>query len=99
MHGLWRTLGRRHDAAAIAEAPERQTLLPLPNPMIVPGERFREVYYWDTYWVIRGLLVSRMFRTATGMVYNLLHQLQTFGFVPNGRYEPRVVTRQNHPCV
>jgi alpha,alpha-trehalase len=42
------------------------------------------VYYWDTYWVIRGLLVSGMHRTATGMVHNLLHQLKTFGLVPNG---------------
>lgn len=31
--------------------PERHSLLPLPHPFVVPGDRFREVYYWDSYWV------------------------------------------------
>ena len=30
----------------------------------VPGQRFRELYYWDTYWVVRGLLVSGMPQSA-----------------------------------
>lgn len=50
------------------------------------GGRFREIYYWDTYWVIRGLLVSGMRQTAKGMVENLLQLVEDFGFVPNGRY-------------
>lgn len=30
----------------------------------MPGQRFRELYYWDTYWVVRGLLVSGMLKSA-----------------------------------
>ena len=30
----------------------------------VPGQRFRELYYWDTYWVVKGLLVSSMQESA-----------------------------------
>jgi alpha,alpha-trehalase len=29
------------------------TLRPLPEAVVVPGSRFIEVYYWDSYWVIR----------------------------------------------
>ena len=31
-----------------------------PNPTIVPGGRFLETYYWDTYWVVQGLIVCNM---------------------------------------
>ncbi len=44
--------------------PLAHTLLPLPNPFLIPGDRFREMYYWDSYWVVRGLLVSKMPGTA-----------------------------------
>ena len=44
----------------MAEHPERHSLLALPAWGVVPGARFREVYYWDSLWVVRGLLVSRM---------------------------------------
>ncbi|CAI5493867.1 unnamed protein product [Closterium sp. Naga37s-1] len=61
------------------------SLLALPHaPVIVPGERFREMYYWDTYWVIRGLLVSGMLDSALAAVRNLLHLARTHAHVPNG---------------
>lgn len=44
--------------------PERHSLLSLPHPFFIPGQRFRELYYWDSYWVIKGLLVSGMHRSA-----------------------------------
>ena len=31
------------------------SLLPLPKPYVVPGGRFREVYYWDSYFTMLGL--------------------------------------------
>ena len=40
------------------------TLLPMRHYFFVPGQRFRELYYWDTYWVVRGLLVSGMLHSA-----------------------------------
>ena len=36
------------------------------KPFIVPGGRFREMYYWDSYWTIQGLLVSQMKETVKG---------------------------------
>lgn len=53
VHALWKDLARRV-APAVAARPERHTLLPLPGGVVVPGSRFREVYYWDSYWVIRS---------------------------------------------
>lgn len=52
--------------------------------MIVPGGRFRETYYWDSYWIVRGLLVCGMSRTARNVVDNLLDDVRKYGFVPNG---------------
>lgn len=50
----------------------------------MPGGRFREFYYWDSYWIIRGLLYSEMYKTAKGMLENFLSIIDRFGFVPNG---------------
>lgn len=71
IHQVWPLLGRRA-APDVARHPNRHTLLPLPHPVIVPGGRFRESYYWDSYWIVRGLLVSGMQRTAAGLVENFL---------------------------
>jgi len=80
---LWKILGR-DTAASVRSMPQRHSLLATKNPFIVPGGRFREVYYWDTYWIIRGLLTCDMVDTAKGMVENLLDFVNRFGFVPNG---------------
>ena len=60
------------------------SLLYLPNPFIVPGGRFREVYYWDSYWIIRGLLHCGMKDTARGMIDNMFYLLEHLSYVPNG---------------
>lgn len=52
VHGLWRNLSCRV-SDSVRESADRHTLLPLPEPVIIPGSRFREVYYWDSYWVIK----------------------------------------------
>ena len=49
-----------------------------------PGGRFAETYYWDSYWIVQGLLVCGMAETARGMVLNALHQVREHGLVPNG---------------
>ena len=51
----------------------RHSLLYLPHPFVVPGGRFREIYYWDTYWVIRCLLKCEMFDTVKGILLNFAH--------------------------
>ncbi|CEG42019.1 hypothetical protein L915_20643 [Plasmopara halstedii] len=54
------------------------------NVVVVPGGRFREGYYWDSYWIVQGLLVSGLDQTARGIVNTLLEYVAEFGFVPNG---------------
>ncbi|TKV95334.1 hypothetical protein SEVIR_9G356700v4 [Setaria viridis] len=83
VHALWKDLARRV-APDVAARPERHTLLPLPGRVVVPGSRFREVYYWDSYWVVRGLLVSKMFETAKDIALNLVYMVEKYGFVLNG---------------
>ncbi|KIH47622.1 alpha,alpha-trehalase, partial [Ancylostoma duodenale] len=64
--------------------PERYSIIPVPNPFVVPGGRFREIYYWDSFFIIKGLLASRMYVTVRGMIENMQYLIEEFGFVPNG---------------
>lgn len=52
IHGLWEGLSRRVCDDAL-ERSDSHTLLPLTHRVVVPGSRFREVYYWDSYWIVR----------------------------------------------
>lgn len=54
------------------------------NGVIVPGGRFSEFYYWDSYWIILGLLHSEMHATAKGMIRNYFSMIKRYGFMPNG---------------
>merc|ERR1712062_954310 len=80
---LWPTLGIIHKQE-VHDFPQRHSALPRKHGMVVPGGRFREMYYWDTYWVIRGLVVSDMIETARGIVFDLVNMVKEIGFVPNG---------------
>jgi alpha,alpha-trehalase len=53
LHQIWKDLARRTSHNVLLH-PERHTLLWQPNVIVVPGGRFRESYYWDSYWIIRG---------------------------------------------
>ena len=83
LNRYWAQLGRA-TAADVTARPQRHTLLALPHPFVVPGGRFAETYYWDSYWIVQGLLVCGMAETARGMVLNALHQVREHGLVPNG---------------
>lgn len=52
VHALWKNLSRQV-SGSVRDQSELHTLLPLPKRFVIPGSRFREVYYWDSYWVIR----------------------------------------------
>jgi alpha,alpha-trehalase len=58
--------------------------LPMVHPFIVPGGRFIEMYYWDTFWTIEGLLVCDMYKTVRMMLENFINFINTYGFIPNG---------------
>lgn len=65
------------------EHPSRHSLLYIPHQFIVPGGRFRELYYWDAYWIIKGLLASGMRATSKSIIRNFVHLIDVHGFVPN----------------
>jgi len=98
LHALWADFARRPSNGTM-QFPSRGTLLPLPHTMVVPGGRFREVYYWDSYWIMLGLLRGGLVETAGGLVENMLWQQAQFGFVPNGArvYYAASNTRRSQP--
>eukprot|EP00216_Chloropicon_sp_CCMP2111_P003825 CAMPEP_0198237442 /NCGR_PEP_ID=MMETSP1446-20131203/3294_1 /TAXON_ID=1461542 ORGANISM="Unidentified sp, Strain CCMP2111" /NCGR_SAMPLE_ID=MMETSP1446 /ASSEMBLY_ACC=CAM_ASM_001112 /LENGTH=634 /DNA_ID=CAMNT_0043919609 /DNA_START=207 /DNA_END=2114 /DNA_ORIENTATION=- len=83
LHNLWPKLCRKV-SADVLQNPSHHTLLPMPHELFIPGDRFREQYYWDSYFVAKGLLVSGMVDSCIGMARNLLHCISRYGFVPNG---------------
>jgi len=76
---LWTVLKRNPDKEV-----EGSSLLPLPNPYIVPGGRFREIYYWDSYFTMLGLKESGEIKTLRDMVNNFAYLIETYGHIPNG---------------
>jgi alpha,alpha-trehalase len=58
-------------------------MLPLPQPYIVPGGRFRGLYYWDSYFTMLGLRVSGENELIRHMVDNFAYLIDTYGHIPN----------------
>ncbi|MCK6937979.1 alpha,alpha-trehalase [Enterobacter roggenkampii] len=77
---LWPVLTRTTDKASN----KWDSLLPLPKPYVVPGGRFREVYYWDSYFTMLGLAESDHWDKISDMVDNFAYEIDTFGHIPNG---------------
>lgn len=77
LHELWNVLQRKPDESG-------GTLIALPFPYIVPGGRFREIYYWDSYFTMLGLEQSGRYDLIEHMVRNFAHLIHTIGHIPNG---------------
>ncbi|MDH4295825.1 MAG: trehalase family glycosidase, partial [Cyclobacteriaceae bacterium] len=75
---LWSVLKRPADKRITG------TLIPLPYPYIVPGDRFREIYYWDSYFTMLGLQADNQIETIRNMIDNFSYLIDTLGFIPNG---------------
>lgn len=83
LNKIWLDLYKKFDSTKLDENCV-SSHLPMKYPFVVPGGRFIEIYYWDTYWTMEGLLVCGMFETAKQMIENFVHFIQIFGFIPNG---------------
>ncbi|XP_060536907.1 trehalase isoform X2 [Cylas formicarius] len=83
LNDIWKTLGRKMKKDVQLNQ-DHYSIIWVPNPVIVPGGRFREFYYWDSYWIIQGLLLSEMHHTAKGMLENFLYIVENYGHIPNG---------------
>lgn len=79
IEALWPVLTRQPE-----DQPVGGTLIPLPHPYIVPGGRFREIYYWDSYFTMLGLQVSGRVDMIQNMIDNFAYLIDTIGFIPNG---------------
>lgn len=62
----------------------RSSLIPLPNPFFIPGARFQEGYYWDSFFVMPSLLGTGRERLVRGQIDNFLFMIENYGLVPNG---------------
>lgn len=58
-------------------------LLYLPNPYVVPGGRFNEMYGWDSYFILLGLLHDHRVDLARGMVENFFYEIEHYGSILN----------------
>jgi alpha,alpha-trehalase len=76
---LWSELTR-----STPSVPPYASLLALPRPYVVPGGRFRELYYWDSYFTMLGLLESGRRDLVEDMVRDFAYLIDTYGHVPNG---------------
>ena len=85
----------------LAPSPEIRNhgLLYLPHPYVVPGGQFNEMYGWDSYFIIRGLLRDNRPDLARGMLENFFYEIENYGGVLNanrsyylGRSQPLFLT-------
>jgi alpha,alpha-trehalase len=58
-------------------------LLYLPNRYVVPGGRFNEMYGWDSYFIILGLVADNKTELAKGMVENFFFEIENYGAILN----------------
>ncbi len=76
---LWPVLTRHPQ-----DHPPSSSLLQLPHPYLVPGGRFGELYYWDSYFTMLGLIGEGHRQLMRDMVENFAYLIDTYGHVPNG---------------
>lgn len=72
---LWKFLERRNRVT-------RGSLIALPHKYIVPGGRFNEQFYWDTYFIMLGLASSGKWKQIEDMMKNYAHQIRKYGYIP-----------------
>lgn len=84
---MWDKLTRGPDSAVAYSS-----RIALPYKYVVPGGRFQEIYYWDSYFTMEGLLVAGRDDLAVAMVDNFSMLIDSIGMIPNGTrnyYESR----------
>lgn len=77
---IWPMLTR----PALTEPPAGTSALALAHPYVVPGGRFREIYYWDSYFTMLGLKADGRQDLVEAMILNFQDMVVAYGHVPNG---------------
>lgn len=73
---LWEYLERRNRL-------DRGSLIALPYKYIVPGGRFNEQYYWDTYFMMLGLAADNKWTEIEAMMKNFAYMIRKYGYIPS----------------
>lgn len=83
---IWPELTRRYAGARTNCTGCTNSFIPVNRTFVVAGGRFREPYYWDSYWIIEGLLRTggAFIQISKNIIENFLDFVETIGFVPNG---------------
>ena len=76
---LWPALTRQPESLG-----EYSSRINLPHPYVVPGGRFNEIYYWDSYFTQLGLIADGQQALVDSMVANFAALIDQVGFIPNG---------------
>ena len=61
----------------------KEGLLYLPKKYVVPGGRFNEMYGWDSYFILLGLVHDKQLDLARGMVENFFFEIENYGAILN----------------
>ncbi|CAF1056103.1 unnamed protein product, partial [Adineta ricciae] len=77
-HNLWSLLTRT------TKEEKFSSFIDVPHPFVVPGGRFREFYYWDTYFTMLGLVRSNKIDSINNMLDNFAFLINRIGLIPNG---------------
>jgi alpha,alpha-trehalase len=72
---LWEYLERRNRR-------DRGSLVALPYIYVVPGGRFNEQFYWDSYFIMLGLAAEGKWQRVEGMLKNCAYMIRKYGYVP-----------------
>ena len=79
VNSLWDQLIRGSEDYVSASS-----LIPLPYSFVVPGGRFREIYYWDSFFTMLGLASAKKVALIEDMIKNFAYLIDEIGFIPNG---------------
>lgn len=74
------------------------SLIPLPFPVVIPGARFQESYYWDSYFGMQSLLRTGRWDLAAMQIENFLFAIENYGLIPNGMRD-YYLTRSQPPLL
>ncbi|OWZ37132.1 alpha,alpha-trehalase [Cryptococcus neoformans c8] len=85
VNGYWTLLARETNQSALCNGDCESSLIPLNHTIIVPGGRYREIYYWDSFWVLEGLLKSELYDYAWDLLQNFMDIVDVYGYLPNGQ--------------
>lgn len=61
---------------------QQGSLIALPYDYVVPGGRFLEQFYWDSYFIMLGLAADKRWDLVEGMMKNYTYMIRKFGYIP-----------------